>query len=418
VPGDIDPAIARLYRAEWGRVLATLIRLTGDFTLAEEAAQDAFEAALHRWREHGVPEHPRAWLIQTGRFYAIDRLRRVKRLAAKLEGHPDPEADETARWPEPVEIPDDLLRLMFTCCHPALALETQVALALRTLVGLETEEIARAFVVAPTTMAQRLVRAKKKIAVARIPYAIPEAKELPDRLHGVLTVLYLLFNEGYAATRGPDILRTELSAEAIRLVRVVRSLFGDPPPGEVTGLLALMLLHDSRRAARVDLAGDIVRLEDQDRSRWDSGQIAEALPLAAQALAGNPGPFGLQAGIAAVHARARSKEDTDWAEILRLYDRLVAIDPSPIVRLNRAVAVAMIGDPGGALAIVDEIERGGALDGYHLLHVARAEFSERLGRRAEAQRSFAQAMELATNESERRFLARRLAGLSEGAPHG
>ncbi len=412
VPGDGTSLISDVYRAEWARVLATLIRLTGDFSLAEEATQDAFEAALTRWREGGVPESPRAWLIQTARYFAIDRRRRQRVLSAKLEAHPLT-VDEAFAPTDPFEIPDDLLRLVFTCCHPALALETQVALCLRTLLGLDTDEIARAFVVAPATMAQRLVRAKRKIAAANIPYEVPEPSQMPSRLHGVLTVLYLLFSEGYAATRGPAMQRTELASEAIRLTRLLLTLFVSEPPREITGLLALMLLHDSRRDARVDAAGDIIRLDDQDRSLWDRGQIDEGLVLAEHAMAGEPGPFGLQAAIAAVHARAGRKEETDWAAIQRLYDALERIEPSPIIRLNRAVAVAMTDGPGEALAILDSIDADGALDGYHLLHAARAEFSERLGRFADAEKSFARALELATNESERRFLSRRLAQVRE-----
>ncbi len=392
--GDVTPLISDVYRAEWAPVLATLIRLTGDFGLAEEATQDAFEAALTRWRDAGVPEHPRAWLIQTARYFAIDRNRRQKILSAKLEAHALT-VDEALAPTNPVEIPDDLLRLVFTCCHPALALETQVALCLRTLLGLDTNEIARAFVVAPATMAQRLVRAKRKIAAANIPYEIPEPSEMPSRLHGVLTVLYLLFNEGYAATRGPAMQRTELTSEAIRLTRLLRTLFGSEPPRELSGLLALMLLHDSRRHARIDAARD----------------IDEGLVLAQHAMAAEPGPFGLQAAIAAVHARAGRKEATDWTAIKRLYEVLEGVEPSPIVTLNRAVAVAMTDGPSDALTILDSIDVDGALDGYHLLYAARADFSERLGRFADAEKSFARAVELATNEPERRFLSLRLASV-------
>lgn len=410
--GDITSLLSDVYRAEWGRVLAALIRLTGDFSLAEEATQEAFEAALTRWRDGGVPEFPRAWLIQTARYIAIDRLRRQRVMSAKLDAHALGVDGASAPAP-PLEIPDDLLRLVFTCCHPALALETQVALCLRTLLGLDTDQIARAFVVAPTTMAQRLVRARRKIAAANIPYVIPETSEMPSRLHGVLTVLYVLFNEGYAATRGPAMQRIDLTSEAIRLTRLLRALFGGHPPGELTGLLALMLLHDSRRRARVDAGGDIIRLDDQDRSLWDRGQIDEGLALTEHAMAGEPGPFALQAGIAAVHARAGRKEETDWAAIRRLYDVLERVDPSPIVALNRAVAVAMTDGPGEALAILSSLDVDGALDGFHLFHAARAEFSERLGRFSDAEVSFARAVELATNERERRFLSRRLAQVRE-----
>jgi RNA polymerase sigma-70 factor (ECF subfamily) len=408
MPAPVDAIISAVYRSDWGRVLATVIRLTGDFNIAEEATQEAFEAALGRWRNDGVPEHPRAWLVQTARNMAIDRIRRKKVLAGKLETFA---ADFEAGAAEPaasMEIPDDRLRLIFTCCHPALALEGQVALTLRTLVGLETDEIARAFVVPTATMAQRLVRAKRKIADAKIPYAVPETSEMPERLHAVLTVLYLVFTEGYAATRGASMLRTDLSAEAIRLARVVRALSGPEPPSEVTGILALMLLHDARRDARLDEAGDVVVLDEQDRSRWNHAQIAEALPLVDEAMRGAPGPFALQAAIAAVHGRAKRKEDTDWAEIVRLYDRLERIQPSAIVALNRAVAVAMVEGPAAGLAIVDALANDGELEGYHLLHAARGDFSRRLGAFADAEASYARALELVGNESERRFLTRRL----------
>ncbi|HEX4446678.1 MAG TPA: DUF6596 domain-containing protein [Polyangiaceae bacterium] len=402
---DVSPAISGIYRAEWGRVLAAIIRQTNDFGLAEEATQEAFAAALDRWRGEGIPDHPRAWLIQTARHIALDRIRRSKTLAGKLVTYA---ADLEVASPEPAlptEIPDDRLRLVFTCCHPALALESQIALTLRTLLGLETDEIARAFLVPPVTMSQRLVRAKRKIAAAGIPYEVPEAREMPERLQAVLTVLYLVFNEGYAATRGTSMLRTELSAEAIRLARVIRGLMGAP---EVTGILALMLLHDARRAARLDAAGDVVILDEQDRSRWDQAQIDEALPLVAEAMAGDAGPFALQAAIAAVHARAKRKEDTEWAAIVGLYDRLEQLQPSAIVALNRAVAVAMVDGPRAALEIVSMLAVDGALDEYHLLHAARADFERRLGDLPAAARSYQRALELVGNDSERRFLERRL----------
>jgi RNA polymerase sigma-70 factor (ECF subfamily) len=401
----VDAVISETYRSEWGRVLATIIRLTNDFGLAEEATQEAFAAALSRWRHEGIPEHPRAWLMQTARHLALDRIRRKKVFAGKLEAYA---ADLEVSAPEPAlptEIPDDRLRLVFTCCHPSLGLESQVALTLRTLLGLETEEIARAFLVPLTTMAQRLVRAKRKIADAGIPYVVPETSEMPERLHAVLTVLYLVFTEGYAATRGASMLRTDLSAEAIRLARIVRMLTGAP---EVTGILALMLLHDARREARLDDVGDVVVLDEQDRRRWDQAQIEEALPLVAQATTGDPGPFALQAAIAAVHARARRKEDTDWAEIVRIYERLERAQATQVVTLNRAVAVAMVEGPRAALAIVDALAKDGALDEYHLLHAARADFARRLGDRVAAAKSYRRALQLVGNDSERRFLERRL----------
>ncbi len=317
----VDAVISGVYRVDWGRILATVIRLTGDFNIAEEATQEAFEAAVGRWRDDGIPEHPRAWLIQTARNMAIDRIRRKRVLAGKLETFAADLDEATAEPTAALDIPDDRLRLIFTCCHPALVLEAQVALTLRTLVGLDTEEIARAFVVPQATMAQRLVRAKRKIADAGIPYVVPETSEMPERLDAVLTVLYLVFTEGYAATRGASMLRTDLSAEAIRLARVVRALTSPDPPTEATGILALMLLHDARRDARIDEAGDVVVLDEQDRSRWNHAQISEALPLVDQAMRGEPGPFSLQAAIAAVHGRAKRKEDTDWKEIVRLYCR-------------------------------------------------------------------------------------------------
>jgi len=408
VAADVDAFVAAFYRSDWARILATVIRLTGDFAIGEEATQGAFEAAVQRWRSDGLPEQPRAWIIRTARNIAIDRIRRKRVLAGKLESYAI-ELEVSSPEPElPLEIPDDRLRLIFTCCHPALALEAQVALTLRTLLGLDTEEIARAFLVPAPTMAQRLVRAKRKISDAGIPFVMPEPSEMAERLHAVLTVLYLVFSEGYAATRGPSQLRTDLSSEAIRLTRLVRALTSPEPPSEVTALLALMLLHDARRDARIDAAGDIVVLDEQDRSLWHRAQIVEALPLVDDVVRGDPGPFALQAAIAAAHGRATRKEDTDWAEIARLYARLERLSPSPIVTLNRAVAVAMVEGPATALAIIDELSEPGGLDDYHLLHAARADFARRVGDHARAEQSYVRALQLVGNDSERRFLEKRL----------
>jgi RNA polymerase sigma-70 factor (ECF subfamily) len=406
---DAAAAVEEVYRSDWGRIVATLIRLVGDFDLAEEAAQEAFTAAVDQWQASGVPEFPRAWIIQTARHKAIDRIRRQNRFVEKLESYAKdlgPEAEEPNY--DSGEIPDDRLRLIFTCCHPALAPEVQVPLTLRTLCGLETDEIARAFLVPVPTMAQRLVRAKRKIRDAGIPYVVPETKDMADRLQVVLTVIYLVFNEGYAATRGGPLVRHDLCAEAIRLGRLVRTLMAPNPPAEATGLLALMLLHDARREARLDEAGDIVILEEQDRSRWNQGQIAEALPLVEEALRGGPGPFALQAAISAQHCRAARAEDTDWRQIVRLYDLLERVQPSPIVSLNRAVAVAMADGPQAALAILDQLDAAGDLDNYYLLHATRADLLRRLGSSEDAAKAYLRALALVTNDSERRFLERRL----------
>jgi RNA polymerase sigma-70 factor (ECF subfamily) len=405
-----DAAVDTVYRSDWGRIVATLIRQFGDFDVAEEAAQEAFAAALDVWRTSGVPKSPRAWIIQTARNKAIDRLRRRTRFADILHSYAGSELRQAALQPDydADQIPDDRLRLIFTCCHPALAREAQVALTLRTLGGLETEEIARAFLVPVPTMAQRLVRAKRKIRDAGIPYAVPDKHDMPARLDAVLTVIYLIFNEGYTATRGEALVRTELCAEAVRLGRLIRTLLAPEPPAEATALLALMLLHDSRRDARHDAAGDLILLEEQDRRRWDQQQIAEALPLVEEALRDGPGPFALQAAIAALHCRATRPEETDWPQILELYSLLERMQPSPIVSLNRAVAVAMVDGPRPALALLDALAAGGDLDGYHLLHAARADLLRRIGSFAEAARSYARALELVANHSERRFLERRL----------
>jgi RNA polymerase sigma-70 factor (ECF subfamily) len=415
---EAETAVDAVYRSDWGRIVAALIRLVGDFDVAEEAAQEAFTAAVDQWPVSGVPEFPRAWLIQTARHKALDRIRRRTRLEEKLESGGASWFSRTFEEPDydSSEIPDDRLRLVFTCCHPALALEAQVALTLRTLCGLETDEIARAFLVPPATMAQRLVRAKRKIRDAGIPYAVPETHDMPARLDAVLTVIYLVFNEGYAATRGEPLVRTDLCAEAIRLGRLVRTLMAPPPPSEATALVALMLLHDSRRAARLDEAGDLVVLEDQDRGRWDRRQIDEALPLVEEGLRAGPGPFALQAAIAALHCQAARAADTDWRQIVRLYELLEGVQPSPVVSLNRAVAIAMVDGPRPALALVDALAASGDLEGYHLLHATRADLLRRLGSSADAAKSYARALALVTNDSERRFLERRLREVAVATP--
>lgn len=408
MPADAASAVEELYRTDCGRIVATLIGLVGDFDLAEESAQEAFAAAVDQWRVSGVPDFPRAWIIQTARHKAIDRIRYRARSAEKLEQYATSLSVVEVPNYDTGEIPDDRLRLIFTCCHPALALEAQIALTLRTLCGLETDEIARAFLVPVATMAQRLVRAKRKIAAAGIPYIVPETSEMPERLDAVLTVIYLAFNEGYAATRTGPLVRTDLCAEAIRLARLVRTLMAPQAPSEATALLALMLLQDARRDARLDQAGDIVVLEEQDRSRWDQGQINEARPLVAESLQGGAGPYAIQAAIATIHCQAARAEDTDWAQILRLYNLLEQLQPSPVVSLNRAVAVAMAQGPKAGLALIDGLAATGDLNEYHLLHAARADLLRRIGYRAEAAKSYARALALVTNDSERRFLERRL----------
>ena len=408
-------AVEAVYRGDWGRIVATLIRLVGDFDVAEEAAQEAFATAVDQWPVSGVPDYPRAWIIQTARHKAIDRIRRRVRFGEKMDAYAAelPPAVEEPEY-DPDQIPDDRLRLIFTCCHPSLSLEAQVALTLRTLGGLETDEIARAFLVPVATMAQRLVRAKGKIRDAGIPYSVPDTKDMPGRLDAVLTVIYLVFTEGYAATRGDTLVRTDFCAEAIRLARLVRTLMSPEPPSEATALLALMLLHDSRREARLDDAGDLVLLEDQDRGRWNHAQIGEALPLVEEALRGGPGPFALQAAIAALHCQAARAAATDWPQIVSLYALLERLQPSPVVSLNRAAAVAMVQGPRAALALVDALAAGGELDSYHLLHAARADLLRRLGSRAEAAKGYTRALALVTNDAERRFLERRLHEVTSG----
>jgi RNA polymerase sigma-70 factor, ECF subfamily len=405
---DVSAALAEVYRSDRARIVATLIRLLGDFDLAEDAAQEAFATAAARWVTDGVPELPRAWIIQTARNHAIDRLRRARRLNAIV--------DELAPLAATTEIPeydradvqDDRLRLIFTCCHPALAFEAQVALTLRTLCGLDTDEIARAFLVPPATMAQRLVRAKRKIRDARIPYIEPHAGELTERLGAVLTVIYLVFTEGYAATHGEPLVRPGLCAEAIRLARLVRELMLPAVPAEATGLLALLLLHDSRRPARQNAGGELVLLDEQDRTRWNREQIEEALPLVDEALRGGRGPFAVQAAIAALHCQAERAEDTDWPQIARLYDVLLDVQPSPIVALNRAVAIGMSEGAAAALPLIDALASQPELERYHLLHAARGDLLRRLNRAADASAAFERARDLATNEQERRFLEKRM----------
>jgi len=409
MPPDPTAAIEAVYRSDWGRIVATLIRQVGDFDLAEEAVQEAFTAAVDQWKVSGVPESPRAWIIQTARHKAIDRIRRQSNFEEKLVSYVTSGFAPTIQEPDydTSEIPDDRLRLIFTCCHPALAPEAQVALTLRTLCGLETDEIARAFLVPSATMAQRLVRAKRKIRDARIPYVVPETGEMAARINAVLAVVYLVFNEGYAATRG-ELVRTDLCAEAIRLARLLITLMGPQVPAEAAGLLGLMSLHDARREARLDESGDLVTLEEQDRTRWNRRQILEALPLVEAAMRSEPGPYALQAAIAAQHCLAQRPEDTNWREILRLYTELERLQPSPVVALNRAVAVAMVQGPQAALVVIEDLAAGNGLENYHLLHAAKADMLRRMGSNLEAAASYRRALNLVTNDSERRFLERRL----------
>jgi RNA polymerase sigma-70 factor, ECF subfamily len=412
---ELRERIDSLYRSESRKVLATLIRLLGDFDLAEEALQDAFVAAVERWPRDGPPANPRAWLISTGRFKAIDRLRRRARfdrmlgeLAARLDDRPAPDPAEQ----DDQALEDDRLRLIFTCCHPALSPDAQVAMTLREVCGLTTEEIARAFLSTPPTVAQRIVRAKAKIRAARIPYEVPPPGQLPDRLDTVLQVVYLVFTEGYAPASGGAAVRPELADEAIRLGRLLAELLPEP---EALGLLALLLLQDSRRAARTSADGELVLLPDQDRARWDQGRIAEGAALLERAISsGQVGSYTLQATIAATHARAPTAEATDWDRIVGLYDLLARADPSPVVALNRAVAVAMRDGPASGLALVDAILARGQLDAYQPAHATRADLLRRLGRTAEARAAYRRALELTRQEPQRRFIERRLGELAGG----
>jgi len=401
-----------VYRAESRRVLATLIRLLGDFDRAEEALHDAFIAAVERWPRDGVPDNPRAWLVSTGRFKAIDAMRRRARFDAalgELAAQIESATSDASAWDDDT-VEDDRLRLIFTCCHPALTPDAQVALTLREVCGLTTEEIAHAFLTTPSTVAQRIVRAKAKIRDARIPYQVPARADIPARLDTVLHVVYLVFNEGYSASAGESLMRHDLSGEAVRLGRLIAELL---PEAEVIGLLALMLLHESRRAARTTESGELVLLDEQDRTRWNREQIAEGCALVERALTGKRfGPYTLQAAIAAVHAEAATAAATDWPQIVALYDVLMRADPSPVVELNRAAAIAMRDGPAAGLAFVDAILARGDLDEYHLAHSARADLCRRLGRLAEARVSYERALSLTKQEPERRFLERRLRALA------
>ena len=409
---EIAARIDAIYRTESRRIFATLVRLLGDFDVAEEALHDAFRTALERWPRDGVPAQPRAWLVSTGRFKAIDGLRRRARFRPLDDVADEVEniADESVRFDDDDAIEDDRLRLVFTCCHPALSPDAQVAMTLREVCGLTTEAVAQAFLTPAATLAQRIVRAKAKIRAARIPYAVPGPAELPARLDSVLRVIYLVFNEGYSASSGDALTRVDLSAEAIRLGRLLVALLPEP---EALGLLALMLLHESRRDARVSDDGDIVLLDAQDRSRWDRDLIAEGTKLLGDALASRRiGPYTLQAAIASVHASAAQAEATDWREIVALYELLLRIEPSPVVELNRAVAVAMRDGPSEGLALIDALLARGELSDYHLIHAARADLARRLGDTAAARTSYERALALARQQPERRFLLRRLAELA------
>jgi len=409
--------IEKTFRDEAGRALATLIRLVGDFDLAQDALQDAFAVALERWPEAELPSNPRAWLVNVGRNKAIDRIRRDVSFRSKQEAltHELLLHASEACAPNAGALDDDMLRLIFTCCHPSFAVEVQVALTLRTVCGLTTSEVARAFLASEEAMAQRLLRAKQKIRLAGIPYEVPEREALEPRLRGVLAVIYLVFTEGYAATSGEDLMRPDLAREAIRLARLIDTLL--PGRGEIKGLLALMLLHDSRRAGRATDGGDIVLLEEQDRTLWDQGQIAEGLVLVEQALQtpGRPQPYAVQAAIAALHARAPSYAETDWPQIAGLYEVLLRISPSPVIELNHAAAISMVDGPARALDLVDAVAARGGLKGYELLPAVRADLLRRLGRHAEARAEYRAATEATQLEPLRRLYARRIAELDHGA---
>lgn len=407
---DILAAIEELYRRDSRRVYATLVRLLGDFDLAEEALHEAFRAAVEQWPEGGVPANPFSWLVSAGRFKAIDARRRDRRLAGWDDVAAEVEAVAAGPAPETESVEDDRLRLVFTCCHPSLAEEARIALTLREVVGLTTEEIARAFLLPPTTLAQRIVRAKTKIRAARIPYEVPERSELPERLASVLRVIYLVYNEGYSASSGDCVTREGLSQEAIRLARLLLELL---PEAEVAGLLALMLLHDSRRTARIDAAGDLLPLDEQDRKLWDAAKIAEGSAMTERALrSGRAGSYALQAAIAAVHAESPSPDATDWEQIVGLYDALLRVEATAVVELNRAVAVAMRDGTQSGLTLVRKILERGELGDYHLAHAARADLCRRLGLVEEAREAYVRALELARQEPERRFLQKRLAAMA------
>ena len=410
---SIHDTVNAIYRAESRRVLATLIRLLGDFELAEEALHDAFMAALEQWPRDGIPEKPRPWLVSTGRFKAIDRLRQRSRFDQTLTELANQLDEFTEDFPdlEDENLEDDRLRLVFTCCHPALPQEAQIALTLREVCGLTTEEIAHAFLTPPPTLAQRIVRAKAKIRDAHIPYEVPTQNELPERLDTVLQVIYLVFNEGYSASFGETLTRADLSAEAIRLARLLHELLPDP---EVTGLLALMLLHDSRRNARTTTDGEVILLDDQDRSFWDQDLIAEGLALVERALSSNRfGLYTIQAAIAAVHAEAKEPSDTDWNQIAGLYDVLLRATPSPVIELNRAVAIAMRDGPQAGVELIEAILNRGNLADYHLIHAARADLYRRLGKNDEARNAYLRAIELTQQEPQKRFIQKRLDEISK-----